>query len=63
VLWGGATAIEDLLTRSRINMGRKAKRGEKLFYPWYTFPIVFFIAWWAILFAKWPIFKILEFGC
>ena len=54
VLWGGANSIEKLLNESTITkaLGRKAKWIEKCFYPWYTFPLLFAIAWSMILFTK-----------
>ncbi len=52
VLWGSANTIEKLLNNSMIDIGRKSNWREKLFYPWYTFPVLFAIAWAAILFVK-----------
>jgi hypothetical protein len=54
VLWGGANAIEELLSNSTITkaLGRKSKWYEKYFYPWYSFPLLFATAWAVILFVK-----------
>jgi hypothetical protein len=54
VLWGGANAIEELLNNPTITkaLGRKSKWNEKYFYPWYSFPLLFAIAWAIILFTK-----------
>ncbi|NJN87574.1 MAG: hypothetical protein HC881_16265 [Leptolyngbyaceae cyanobacterium SL_7_1] len=50
VLWGGASAIDELLKKTTI--GRRAKKIERFFYPWYTFPLLFLAAWIVILSAK-----------
>jgi hypothetical protein len=54
VLLGGANAIEDLLKNSTITkaLGRQSKWYEKYFYPWYSFPLLFVIAWAMILFTR-----------
>jgi hypothetical protein len=54
VLWGGANAIEELLSQPAIMkpLGRKSQWNEKYLYPWYSFPLLFAIAWAIILFSK-----------
>ena len=57
VLWGGAFAIENLSKAEKQNqrsqvIGRHAKWIEKIFYPWFSLPVLFAIAWGFILFLN-----------
>ena len=56
-LWGGAAAIERLSkieaqTRHMV-IGRKSRSIEKIFYPWFTFPVLFAITWLLVLWFNW----------
>jgi hypothetical protein len=56
VLWGGANAIERLASESRAAgqpvIGRRAGI-EKFAYPWYSFPVLFGLAWASVLWINW----------
>jgi hypothetical protein len=55
ILWGGAAAIDRLSNEGALNnkevIGRRAGK-EKFAYPWYSFPVLFGIAWGTILFIN-----------
>jgi hypothetical protein len=55
-LWGAAAAIEGLCNESGVVsqsvIGRQAGIA-KFAYPWYTFPVLFGLAWGAVLLINW----------
>ena len=58
ILWGGAMAIEKLSAIEADHpdspvIGRRAKWSEKSLYPWFALPVLFVVAWAAILWLNW----------
>lgn len=56
VLWGGAAAIENLSKESPTvggpTIGRRAGI-ERVAYPWFSFPVLFGLAWVLIVSINW----------
>ena len=55
ILWGCAAAIEQLHRehpRAAMVIGRRASWIEKIAYPWYAFPVLFFVAWGLIFYLN-----------